>query len=209
MGGSAKVLNNYEEYKKSFEELISYENASGKSKLANYMLHRKAVLRILEQFTKAKNDGTYALEEEIHNIIFRKGKTSKEIRFNDHNLWLLDERIAFHKYITSDKGFSEMFIITSDSGKAPDIFVYDNRFAYGNNDDILVFFEFKRPMRNYFTKEEKDLGKQIRDMVDDLLNSRKSDYSGRPIKITNNTPKFGYVICDYHHSKEHEDYLRR
>jgi hypothetical protein len=209
INGSGQILNDYDRYKVFFEELINYENASGKSKLANYMLHRKAVLRIFEQFIKAKQDGTFALEEEIHNIIFRKGKTNNEVRFNDHNLWLLDERVAFHKYITSDKGFSEMYIINSESGKAPDLLVYDNRFAYGNNEDILIFFEFKRPMRDYFTKEEKDLGNQIRDMVDDLLNSRKTDYNGRPIKITNNTPKFGYIICDYHHSKGHEEYLQR
>jgi hypothetical protein len=196
-----------EEYKSLLNEVLSFESESGKSKLAMYMMHRKTVLKILERFLEIQHNGKYMLEEDLHEIIFKMNTSTNQLSFNNHNLWILDEKIAFHQYISSDKQFNEIEIIESDSTKAADIFIYNQKFAFGEAKDSIAFFEFKRPMRTNFTNEEKDLGNQIMKYAFTLMESKAKDYKGRYINIDETTPKFGYVICDY--DKDLEKHLKR
>jgi hypothetical protein len=189
-------IQNKEEYKEFFEELLENENDLGKSKLINYMLHRKTVLKVLEKFIAIQNSGTYKLEADIHDIFFIRNKTSNQIAFNDHNLWILDERIAYSKYIASDKKLKEIEFIDSTSEEKPDLIIFDNKFVYGDPKSSLVIFEFKRPMRDYYSKEEKNVGDQIVRYIKSLVSGDAETHSGRPFNVNMNTPKFGYVICD-------------
>lgn len=195
------------EYKTLLNEVLSFESESGKSRLAMYMMHRKTVLKILERYLRVQQNGKYMLEEDLHEIIFKMNSSSNQISFNDHNLWILDEKIAYHQFISSDKKFNEVETIKSGSTQAADIFIYNQKFAFGEAKDAVVFFEFKRPMRTNFTNEEKDLGNQIMKYVFTLMDSKAKDYKGRYVNIDEGTPKFGYVICDY--DKDMEKHLQR
>ena len=46
-----------------------------------------------------------------------------KVKADSANLWLIDERLAFHTYLASDKPLSAMPITGSKSGKEPDICV--------------------------------------------------------------------------------------
>lgn len=186
-----------EDYKDSLRELLSEENDLGQSKLVNYMLHRKTVLRVLEKFIEIQSNGEFKYEADIHDIIFMRESTGTQISFNNHNLWVLDERLAYSKYIASDKPLKETDFLESTSENKPDLLIYDNKFTYGDPNSSVVIFEFKRPMRNYYKQDEKNLGNQVMKYIKDLVSGKIKDHKGRLTRITKDTPKFGYIICDY------------
>ena len=70
----------------------------------------------------------YPLEEVVHKLIFPMRSTSDEIPSHDQNLWIVDERLSFHSYISSDKQLrSNAGRLESDSKLRPDLFVYDEK----------------------------------------------------------------------------------
>jgi hypothetical protein len=70
--------------------------------LVDYMFRRRAIIDIFKKFLEADALGNYKLEEDIHNLIFPMGVTQKEVDYDSHNLWLLDERFATYSFIASD-----------------------------------------------------------------------------------------------------------
>ena len=194
-------IQNTEEYKAFFNSLDEFMNTQvgiGQSRLAKYMMHRKTILKIFEKYLEwQENSSSYKYEKDIHDIIFKRKNTNDNIRFNEHNLWILDERLAYHQYIASDKKFNEIESVEVNSEEAADLFIYNKKFAYGLENESVIIFEFKRPMRTNYTNEEKDLGGQIVRYVNTLIDKQTTNSKGRPHGITEDTPKFGYVICDF------------
>src|SRR5690606_27941727 len=80
-------------------EAISKISEIGKSDLAHYVFNRKIVLEAFRQLLKRKEDGKGELEKDIHNLIFPMGKTSENCDYQEHNLWLLDERLIFSEFV--------------------------------------------------------------------------------------------------------------
>ena len=188
-----------QEYREELYNIVEEGNGLAKSRLAKYMIQRKYTLLLLEKNLEITDELKYKPEADIHNLFYPKKTDSTSINFNEHNLWILDERLAYHQYISSDKPFKDVKVVDSDSDKAADLFFYENRMVYGENgnQDSIVIFEFKKPMRKNYKVEEKDLGAQIVKYVLTLLKGNAVNYKGRPVSIDKNTPKFGYVICDY------------
>ena len=94
-----------------------------KSDLANYVFHRKVILDILQKAVERGADGKYVKEELIHELIMPLRKTSNEVKLDSCNLWLIDERLAFHDFLASDKPLSSMPITDSTESKEPDLCV--------------------------------------------------------------------------------------
>jgi hypothetical protein len=181
-------ITNKDEYKEFLRELLRDQNDIGKSELVKYMFHRKAVLKVFEKFLDIQKSGNFMSEGDIHDIIFERKKSSNEISFNDHNLWILDERVAYKDYIASDLPVENL---------RPDIFIYDTKFTYGDPKEYIVIFELKKPGRTSYSNDEKDLGKQIKKQVMDIVsNGGGKSAKGRNLNITASTPKYGYVIAD-------------
>jgi hypothetical protein len=86
------------------------------SKLARHVAHRKATLGFLEQQIGLQDNGKYALEEGVHEVIFPLRSTSDDVRPNDMNLWILDEQLAYHYYLASDKKFGSSREFVGDLG---------------------------------------------------------------------------------------------
>jgi hypothetical protein len=72
--------------------------------LAQYVIHRRIVLNLLEQALR-RDDGTgrYQLEAVVHRLIHPMRKGSDEIEFEEQNLWILDDRLTYHDFMESDK----------------------------------------------------------------------------------------------------------
>ncbi|MBN0168578.1 ATP-binding protein, partial [Pseudomonas aeruginosa] len=126
-----------------------------KSDLASYVFHRKVILDILGKAIERGDDGKYAREDLIHELIAPMRKTSDEVSFDSLNLWLIDERLAFHDFLASDKPISSFPITGCGEHKEPDICILNvfdepllvsesTRSAPAN----LTIVEIKRPMRN-------------------------------------------------------------
>ena len=84
----------------------------GKSSLAEYIVHRKSVLDLLENNLKYQDPygNTYAYEESVHQLVFPMQQTSDDIDYTSHNLWLIDEKLSYHYYLASDKKINSNLI---------------------------------------------------------------------------------------------------
>lgn len=175
-----------------------------KSDLANYVFHRKVILDILEKAIQRGPDGKYAKEELIHELIMPMRKTSNEIRLDSCNLWLIDERLAFHDYLASDKPLSTMPITDCAETKEPDICalnVFDEPILVAEGQRVplasIVIVEIKRPMRNDAAAgEEKDPIEQAFGYLERIREGGAKTASGRPIPQSEDIPGFCYAICD-------------
>lgn len=175
-----------------------------KSDLANYVSHRKVILDILEKAIQKGADGKYAREELIHKLIMPMRKTSNEIRLDSCNLWLIDERLAFHDFLASDKPLSSMPITNRTDSKEPDICalnVYDQPILVSEGQGVplasIVIVEIKRPMRDDASSgEEKDPVEQALGYLERIREGGAKTASGRPIPRSDDIPGFCYAICD-------------
>ena len=175
-----------------------------KSDLANYVFHRKVILDILQKAIQRGGDGKYAREELIHELIMPMRQISNEIRLDSCNLWLIDERLAFHDFLASDKPLSTMPITDCQDTKEPDICalsVFDEPILVADGQTLplasIVVVEMKRPMRNDAKAgEEKDPVEQALGYLERIRKGGAKTASGRPIPRSEEIPGFCYAICD-------------
>jgi hypothetical protein len=104
-------VKDYPAYKESLKKYTGDLNEIGKSNLAKYIVHRKAVIDALEFSLEFQDNDKYALEDTVHDIIMAIRSTSDDVQ--EHNLWLIDERMAYHKHLASDKSFKSVTDIDS------------------------------------------------------------------------------------------------
>jgi hypothetical protein len=129
------------------EELVKRISETSKSDLIHYVSMRKCVLDIFEKSLERDENGKYKSEGEVHDIIMQRKKDSDEIDWETHNLWMLDERLNFATYISSEKP------INMGNGSRTDITIFDKRVAFrGENEasNPITIFEFKKPGRDDF-----------------------------------------------------------
>jgi hypothetical protein len=198
------VTTNYEEYRKRLKDYLSKAEDLKMSDLANYVSHRKVIIDLLEMAIKRLPDGKYAREDLIHGLIMPMQKSSSEVFFDSCNLWLVDERLAFHNYLASDKTLASMPITKSEDTKEPDICalnVFDNPILVAEGAKLpmasIVVVEIKRPMRNDADAGEVD--DPVEQAIGYLNRIRKGQVQtaqGRPIPESDNIPGFCYVLAD-------------
>jgi len=194
-----------EKIKADIREKTAYDIDS----LADYMTRRKAIILLFEKFLDADEEGRYKLEEDVHNIIFPMGLTNDQTTYENHNLWLLDERFINYKFIASDKSITSFS--QKKSSKEPDLLLtdnpemFDNPISFGNRSagelNSMVIFEFKRPGDIAHQKNKGDYRWQFSDLVEPyfdefLYKQDKKNYKGNQVIITENTPKFGFIVLD-------------
>jgi hypothetical protein len=194
----------YEDYQARLQDYLKTAEDIKKSDLANYVSHRRIILDLLEKAIQRQDDGKYAREDLIHDLIMPMGTTSNDIQFDSCNLWLVDERLAFHNYLASDKTLKSMPITSSEETKEPDVIalnVYDTPVLVSDSNKLplasLVIIELKRPMRNDAAAgEEKDPIEQALGYLERVRNGNVQTHTGRPIPKAEDIPGFCYAICD-------------
>lgn len=203
----AKKKYDKKEFSEIIQNVLKEEAAFSIGKLADLMIRRKAVIKLFRQYLNWREEGEYMLEEDLHNIIFTMGAETETMPKEFHNLWLLDERLNFHSYTTSDRPLKTNKHISTESKKETDLLIYDFPWAYTDNPNkinSLVVFEFKRPGRNMKTAKDKKLDSQVAEYFEKLMESKSKTDKGKLLNIEDATPKFGYIVCDLH--KELVDY---
>lgn len=193
---------NKDDYQNLMKEVVGLVDEENSARLAQYVSHRKVIIRLFEKYLQwiDINTQTYENESALHNLIYTMGGTQKTISYDKHNLWLLDDRLAYYRYITSDKSIRlhEALKGNAGSNKEPDITLYDVPFYYAEKDlaeDIksIVIFEIKRPDVDVtYLKYLEQSNNQINGIRDGLL---KDDHGGS-IPRQPNTPIFHYFVCD-------------
>jgi len=187
-----------EEIRAKYEKFIDELNDITKSNLAKYITNRRMTLELLASRLAQRDSGKYALEDLIHRTIFPLQSTSDEVSYEEQNLWILDEKLAFHHYLASDKALTDMDVVESDSRKRPDLLVFDNPIAVIEDDQPssgVAIFEFKRPMRDDY-QDDKNPINQVLGYVRRIREGQVTDRSGRPIPVTDRTPFYCYIVAD-------------
>lgn len=121
-GSEIKALvdsDSFDHYKAKMNEHITRINDMGKSQLASYVAHRRSILDLLDiSLKKSRVDEKYRLEEVLHNMLFPMRQTSKDVFFEQQNLWVIDERLCYHTILTSDKKVNSIAGLENTHGKS-------------------------------------------------------------------------------------------
>ncbi|NUB05804.1 ATP-binding protein [Azospirillum sp. Vi22] len=196
----ADKIENYEEYQKRISDFMNKYNELGVSALAQYVGHRKIILDFLDRaISRDQGNGKYPLEKAVHHLVFPMRTTSEDIPYYQQNLWLIDERLTYHSFISSDVPFSQMGAFDCNSADRPDMFIFDRKIAFAEGEQpisSIVVVEFKRPQRNDYKANDNPLSQSF-DMIENVRAGKFLDQKGRPISVASDQiPAYCYVICD-------------
>lgn len=177
-------------------EIVSGISEAGKNDLVHYVCNRKKILDLFDSLRSRREDGSPHLEEDIHNIIFPMRKTDQEICYEDHNLWLIDERLVFSQFIASDK------VVSREETIEPDLAVFFNkRVALRNGENTTVspisIYEFKRPRRTNYQEKDNPINQACK-YARKILEGKYEMPDGKEnIKVDpTHTPIYLYIIAD-------------
>ena len=185
----------FENVQDSVIEIVNKISGTSKNDLIHYIALRRKILDIFGKSLESDGSGAYSSEGVVHDIIFpRKGDTDTT-SFHDHNLWIVDERLNFTNYVSSDIPLNGV------NTERPDLLVYNNRVLFrGDNEasNPITIFEFKKPQRDDFVNpsSREDPVQQIVRYVNDIRDGKYKTPEGRKMLVATNTPFYGYVVCD-------------
>jgi hypothetical protein len=190
------VSDRLEEFSRWWEDY----NAAGKASLAKYIVNRKITLQLLENALDRQSTGKYSCEEVVHKLIFPLKTTSDDVTYDEHNLWIIDEKLAYHQYLASDIPLKQVPALESASLSRPDLlFFFDRAIAVVDEDHPfgsgVVIFEFKRPMRNDYDEKDNPI-QQVLGYVQEIRAGKAVSKRGRPFAVSPHTPFYCYIVCD-------------
>jgi hypothetical protein len=180
------------------------EDAERRS-LAEYVVRRKVVLDfieiLLEKVRDDDRDSAYQREDILHSFICpvrvntiaegRKVEASAS-----HDLWIVDERLTFAQYFSSDVDFSTLARAV-ESEERPDVLIFDYvhglRQTDGGSKVLLV--EFKRPGRTSYGDDENPQ-LQVERYIRRLQSGQLSDIKGRPVQLNDQTIFHCFIVAD-------------
>jgi hypothetical protein len=191
-----------EVYQERLNAYLQTVTEINQSDLAAYVSRRRAILDALARLIRADEHGKYFREDAIHSLLMPMRTDSNEIGSDASNLWIIDERLAFHDYLASDKTIKSMPITGSDSTKEPDILatrLIGSPVLAAEGETLplpsIVVVEIKRPMRDD-ASEGKDPIQQTLDYVKRVRSGGVRTAVGRPIPPSHEQPAFCYVLAD-------------
>lgn len=179
----------FDEYCRNIHEL-------SRAGLAEYVIRRKAIIDLLGKALEVEPSGSYSLESRIHSIICPMQVSSDEIKLDDMNLWLIDDRLAYHHYLASDKFLSKLPVLENGTQKRTDLIVFDAALSYtAETDDInsITIVELKRPQRD---DHENDPVWQVLKYVRDIREGKIKKDNGRDFGDMSRVKFYCYVIGD-------------
>ena len=174
------------------------------SDLASYVAHRRVVIDQLDFAIKRREYGTFVREEVIHELIVPMRAKSTDAEYERQNLWLVDERLAFHHFLASDLPLSPNPTTSSTSMKEPDISairVFENPLLVGDggtHQASITVIEVKRPMREGFQAGDGEVKDPILQSLGYLRRLREGarTINGRQIPNASKISDFVYVLAD-------------
>ena len=84
------------------KEFVSGLQAESVSSLAEYVMKRKLILEVFEKSLRFTDLETQSSEYEnvVHELICPLRSTTDDLDYEDHNLWIVDDRLAFFLTLT-------------------------------------------------------------------------------------------------------------
>lgn len=176
-------------------DVVASISQTSKNDLIHYVSMRKCVLDLFGKALEIDDAGKHRSEGEVHDIIMPRRKDSEDLDYEQHNLWILDERLNFTDYVASD------LPIDGARSDRSDVTIFNRRIAFrGDNQpsNPITIFEFKKPQRHDFANpsSDDDPVQQIIRYVNQIREGRFKTPKGRDILVSDNTTFYGYVVCD-------------
>ncbi|WP_260925599.1 ATP-binding protein [Novosphingobium sp. 9] len=181
------------------------EDAEQRS-LAEYIVRRKVVLDfieiLLEKVRDDTRDSSYQREDILHSFIcplrvstIADGSKKVESAAS-HDLWIIDERLTFAQYFSSDVEFSALSQAV-ESDDRPDVLIFDYVHGLRQTEEPskVLLVEFKRPGRTNYADNENPQT-QVERYVRQLQAGGLNDVKGRPIKLDSHTVFHCFVVAD-------------
>lgn len=197
-----------DDFEGSIEEASRAIGEAEHRSLSEYVVRRKAVLEfieiLLQRIGNSSKDSSYQKEDILHSFICPMKVSTidgGDVKFGpspSHDLWIIDERLTFAEYFSSDVKL-EKIAKGVQSKKRPDILIFDQ--IYGlkqeGEEEIkkVLLIEFKRPRRSEYKDNENPI-QQVQNYIKELQNSSFYDYKGKPIKLKENTIFYCFIIAD-------------
>lgn len=174
--------------------------------LAEYIIRRKVVLDfieiLLQKVRDDVRDSSYQREDVLHSFIcplrintLSDGRKKVEPAAS-HDLWIVDERLTFAQYFSSDEEFSALSD-SIESEERPDVLIFD--YVHGlrqvEEPSKVLLVEFKRPGRTTYADDENPQ-LQVERYVRRLQSGKMTDVKGRPIKLDDRTVFHCFIVAD-------------
>lgn len=182
------------------------EDAEQRS-LAEYVVRRKVVLDfieiLLEKVRDDSRDSAYQREDILHSFIcplrvnnISDPKLRRVEASASHDLWIVDERLTFAEYFSSDVEFNAL-AEAFESDERADVLIFDYVHGLRQTDEPskVLLVEFKRPGRTSYAETENPQF-QVERYVQRLQSGKLTDVRGRPIKLDRNTIFYCYIVAD-------------
>ena len=210
VNGIVNSIGSLEDNSPSFAERIKQAanevQAEEQRQLTEYVLRRKMVLDVLQvlisRMRETKTDDQdYFLESTLHQFICPmrlRGDDPTKVEASDHDLWIIDERLAFTRYFASDVP-TQQLIKESESGEKPDLVVFERLHGLGNETDEplrrVMLVEFKKPGRKEYNEKYLPLT-QISRYLKELKSGTVENYNNERIRIADDCIFYCYVVAD-------------
>lgn len=184
--------------------------------LAQHVVRRKLALELLDKLIKRirsreDKDDDHHLERTLHAFICPMGVVgddATELKSRAHDLWVVDERLAFTRAFSSDKRLDAV-LAEGGSPDRPDLLIWD--LAYGlavtdsdNPESVdvsdplrsVMIVEFKKPGRTTYAKAEDNLEQQITKYLAQLKGGQIESFDRSRIRIADDCVFHCYVVAD-------------
>ena len=220
MEDAIRLLESGDSIPNTFEETLAKAvgdlQTSEQLALAHHVVRRKLVLELIDKLLRrvrereGKKDD-YHLEKSLHSFIVPmhvQGDNPNEKRSRAHDLWILDERLAFTRAFSSDKRFDNL-LADSENAERADLLVWDFASGLGVADpdkggekvdtsrplDKVMIVEFKKPGRKSYGAEEQ-IHYQITKYIDELRGEEIEGFGRERIRIADDCIFYCYVVAD-------------
>ena len=200
-----KDITKLAEYNKLYDKFWSEFNEVGKTDLARYVIHRRAVIDMLDNLIEWDDKQHFYDEDIVHSLFFPIRENKSSVAHDKQNLWLLDERLTFNNLLASDKTFNKIEETNSKSTDRVDLIIrqeeiFDKATLFSEEkfpEESFTIVEFKKPYRNDYQhgNVKKDPVKQVRKYISEIVEGKILKH-GRKIEASKSTPFYCYIVAD-------------
>jgi hypothetical protein len=196
----ARLHSEEADYWESARLLAGQIEVQKKVALAEYVSLRKIVLDRLQDLIVLNEAGKAYREAAIHDLVFPQRTDTESNPGVDHQLWILDERLESHDYLSSDKPMD------GKKGDRPDLLIALDRpgaFAADPSQkshgyERLVLVEFKQALKDLATVPTDELPHQQMMRYARQISQGDAHHlkSGRVIKLSPDARFYMYGVCE-------------
>ena len=200
-------------FDKTVTEAARGIQASEQLALAQHVVRRKLALELLEKLIKRlrarkEKEDDHHLEKTLHSFICPmgiRGDNPTEAKNRAHELWIVDERLAFTRAFSSDRRL-DAILAAGGSADRPDLLVWNLAYGLGvtESDSVdvseplrtMMIVEFKRPGREGYKEAEDQIEAQIVKYLGQLRGGELESFDRGRIRVAPDCVFHCYVIAD-------------